>query len=180
MRETLKSLSERVRRLEAETQIRTVLSDYMYICDHLDCETDLEKLGDLFTKDAIWGGHGDRYADDFGTHKGRQAIVDWLSGFCTTPAHFAMNAHYLSSERIEVGAQGTAQGRWLMLQTPTFHDGQSLLMAAELNITFADEDGAWRMSLFQTQNIYTRKVDHWNQNTPVPSPRGPVLVKQKG
>ncbi|WP_195818688.1 nuclear transport factor 2 family protein [Roseobacter sp. MH60115] len=165
-----KSLSTRVARLEAERQIRAALSEYMYICDRLDWDTDLAALGALFTKDAVWRGRGDRYARDFGERKGRKAIVDWLGTFCTDPPHFAMNAHFLSSERIDVADDKTARGRWLMLQTPTFHDGQSLLMAAELHVTFAHEDDAWRISVFETTNLYTRAVGDWAQNAQVPAP----------
>ncbi len=160
----------RLDRLEAESACRKCLSDYMDICDRLDATTDLSALGACFTTDAIWGGAGDRYARDFGAHHGRQAIMDWMAGFCTTPPHFAMNAHFLSSEAITHGADGAITGRWLMLQTPTFHDGQSFLMAARLEIDFRFEAGAWRMDRFSTRNLYARPVGDWNQPVAVPQP----------
>ncbi|GAA4217511.1 nuclear transport factor 2 family protein [Sagittula sp. NFXS13] len=159
----------RLDRLEAESACRRCLSDYMDICDRLDGDTDLGALGALFTTDAVWGGAGDRYAKDFGSHKGRDAIVAWLGAFCTTPPHFAMNAHFLSSEAITHTNTGLT-GRWLMLQTPTFHDGQSFLMAARLEIDFAHEDGAWRMDRFSTRNLYARPVGDWNAPIQIPAP----------
>lgn len=162
----------RLERLEAESACRRCLSDYMDICDRLDASTDLDALGALFTRDAVWGGAGDRYAKDFGAHRGRQAIIDWLGRFCTEVPHFAMNAHFLSSEAITHGGDGTVTGRWLMLQTPTFHDGQSFLMAARLEIDFAQEDGAWRMHRFSTRNLYARPVGDWNAPVQIPAPAG--------
>ncbi|MBY5973656.1 nuclear transport factor 2 family protein [Pseudooceanicola marinus] len=160
----------RLDRLEAESACRRCLSDYMDICDRLDADTDLDALGALFTEEAVWGGAGDRYAKDFGAHHGRAAIIGWLGQFCTTPPHFAMNAHFLSSEAITHGDDGTVTGRWLMLQTPTFHDGQSFLMAARLEIDFAYEAGAWRMHRFSTRNLYARPVGDWNAPAQIPAP----------
>ncbi len=166
----LTEILTRLDRLEAESACRKCLSDYMDICDRLDGTTDLGALGALFTTDAVWGGAGDRYARDFGAHDGRKAITDWLGNFCTTPPHFAMNAHFLSSEAITHGTDGIVTGRWLMLQTPTFNDGSSFLMAARLEIDFACEDGAWRMHRFSTRNLYARPVGDLNAPAQIPSP----------
>jgi hypothetical protein len=170
------TIIERLKKLEAESACRKCLSDYMDICDRLDADTDLEALGALFTKDAVWGGAGDRYAKDFGAHHGRAAIAGWLGTFCTTPPHFAMNAHFLSSEAITHTEDGLT-GRWLMLQTPTFHDGQSFLMAARLEIDFLFEDGAWRMHRFSTRNLYARKAIDWNEAVQIPSPTAPKAAE---
>lgn len=165
----LADLHARLTRLEAESACRACLSDYMDICDRLDGSTDLQALGALFTSEAVWGGQGDRYARDFGQHQGRAAIVAWLARFCSTPPHFAMNAHFLSSEAITHTDEGVT-GRWIMLQTPTFHDGQSFAMAARLVIDFLEEDGAWRMHRFSTRNLYARPVGDWNQPAQIPAP----------
>nr|WP_226898569.1 nuclear transport factor 2 family protein [Mangrovicoccus algicola] len=162
-------LRARLDRLEAEAACRRCLSDYMDICDRLDGATDLAALGALFTRDAVWGGAGDRYARDFGRHRGRDAIAAWLGSFCTDPPHFAMNAHFLSSEAMTHQAEGVS-GRWLMLQTPTFHDGQSFVMAARLEIDFRFEEGAWRMHRFSTRNLYARPVSAWNAPVDIPAP----------
>jgi hypothetical protein len=165
----LADLLARLTRLEGEAACRKCLSDYMDICDRLDGDTDLAVLGALFTRGAVWGGQGDRYAKDFGQHQGREAITTWLGSFCTTPPHFAMNAHFLSSEAITHTGEGIT-GRWLMLQTPTFHDGQSFVMAARLEIDFTFEEGAWRMHRFSTRNLYARPVSPWNQPAQIPAP----------
>ena len=163
-------LDRRLRRLEAESAIRACLTTYMDLCDHLDPHTDLAALGSLFTPDCVWEGRGSRYGKTFGRHEGRAAIVAYLGSYCE-PQHFAANAHFLSSERIAVAEDGaTATGHWMMLQTPTFHDGSSFLMAARLDIDFRLDDGEWRMARFGTTNLYARPVGAWNQPTPIPSP----------
>lgn len=174
----LTAILSRLGALEAEAACRRCLSDYMDICDRLDADTDLTALGALFTTDAIWSGAGDRYEADFGAHRGRQAIMDWMAGFCTTPPHFAMNAHFLTAEALTHNDDGTKTGRWIMLQTPTFHDGQSFVMAARLVITFAHQDSAWRMHRFTTRNLYARPVSDWNQpvQIPAPTPSAPVAA----
>ncbi|WP_376870685.1 nuclear transport factor 2 family protein [Albirhodobacter sp. R86504] len=171
----LADILARLTRLEAESACRKCLSDYMDICDRLDADTDLDALKALFTTDAVWGGAGDRYAQDFGQHHGNAAIIAWLGQFCTTPPHFAMNAHFLSSEAITHTSGGPpgggVSGRWLMLQTPTFQDGQSFVMAARLEVDFEFENGAWRIHRFSTRNLYARPISDWNQPTQIPAPR---------
>ena len=166
----LADILARLDRLEAESAIRACLSDYMDLCDRLDADTDLDALGALFTEGAVWGGAGDRYERDFGQHHGRAAIVAMLGRFCTTPPHFAVNAHFLSSEAIAWDGE-TPTGRWLMLQTPSFHDGQSFVMAARLTIRFARQAGRWRMADFRTSNLYARPVAPWNQPAAIPQPQ---------
>lgn len=169
----LADIRARLDRLEAEAACRRCLSDYMDICDRLDGDTDLEALGRLFTRDAVWGGAGERYKADFGAHEGREAIASWLGSFCTTPPHFVMNAHFLSSEAFRASPEGLS-GRWVMLQTPTFADGQSFVMAARISVDFKREDGAWRMHRFVTRNLYARPVGEWNQPAQIPAPMAAV------
>ena len=169
----LAGLAARIGRLEAESAVRRCLADYMDLCDRLDGATDLSALGALFTREAVWEGGGPRYDEAFGRHRGREAIVAWLRSFCTQPPHFAMNAHFLTSETVEVSSGERAHGRWLMLQTPQFHDGRCFLMAARLDIDFALEEGAWRMARFRTTNLYARAIAHWNEDITIPAPPGP-------
>ncbi|MBT9386494.1 nuclear transport factor 2 family protein [Pseudooceanicola sp. CBS1P-1] len=175
MTDALAPILARLERLEAEAEIRRCLSDYMDICDRLTAASDLDALGALFTRGAVWGGAGDRYAKDFGAHHGRRAIIDWLGRFCTTPPHFASNAHFLTSEALRWDADA-CEGRWIMLQTPSFHDGQSFVMAARLTIRFEKEEGRWRMAVFQTENLYARPVGAWNQPVQIPQPPATALT----
>jgi hypothetical protein len=170
---TIWRLAARVIRLEAEREIRAVMMRYMTLCDHLDADTPMDELGALFTRDASWAGTGARYGAAFGGHQGRAAIVEMLDQYRGPVPHFAMNAHFLGSEVIEV-ADEKATGRWMMLQTSTYADGRSDLRSARLDVSFAVEDGRWRIARFETENLFSRPVDRWDDpaEVPVPDKRG--------
>ncbi|HEX3064667.1 MAG TPA: nuclear transport factor 2 family protein, partial [Dongiaceae bacterium] len=143
------SADQRLARLEAESAVRGVITRYMALCDALGPDTPMEELGALFTQEAVWAGKGQRYGAAFGEHRGRAAIVAMLGSYRGPPAHFAMNAHFLTSELIEI-AGTVAGGQWMMLQTSTYADGRSDLRSARLNVGFAVENGRWRIARFET------------------------------
>ena len=169
----LHALQQRLQQLEhqqaSQQGIRRCINRYMDLCDRLDARTPLDELGDLFTVDACWEGKGARYANSFGGHQGRDAIVAMLAKYCVEPAHFALNVHYLTSELIQVEGND-ASGSWNMLQVSTFSDGRSHLNSARLTVRFRCDDGVWRMCHFQTENLFSRPVDHWNSDARLPVP----------
>ena len=162
-------LTARLDALESQVAIRTVMADYMALCDRLDATTDMQRLGDLFTSDAVWIGTGPRYAAAFGGHRGRAAIVAMLDAY-RTPPHFAFNAHYLTSERITVHGD-TGKCRWMMLQTATYSNGTSDLRSARLEVDFVCKHTRWRIARFATENLFSRPIDRWDDpaTTPVPA-----------
>lgn len=159
----------RLRDLEAASAIRAVMARYMELCDTLGPDTPMDELGALFTRDAVWTGMGAKYAGAFGSHEGRAAIVAMLGSYRGPPPHFAMNAHFLCSETIAIEGVA-ARGSWMMLQTSTYADGRSDLRAARLAVRFALEEAAWRISRFETENLFSRPVDLWDDPAPVPTP----------
>jgi len=166
----LARLSARLDTLEAESAVRRVMAQYFRICDRLGPETDLEALGELFTRDAVWQGKG-RYQAAFGGYRGRAAIVEMIAGYCAPVPHFRMTGHFFSAEAIEVGGEGnSATGRWMMLQCSTYHDDSADLRSATLTVEFAREDGCWRIADFRTENIFSRRVDHWSDAETIPVP----------
>jgi ketosteroid isomerase-like protein len=170
---TLPELQARLGRFEAEHAVRACMNRYMALCDALDAETPLEELAGLFTTDAVWEGKGARYADSFGGYRGRDAISAMFATYMKTPAHFALNVHFLTSELIEVSESG-ATGSWVMLQTSSFASGASHLNAARLTVRFAEQDGSWRMAHFQTENLFSRPVTGWNSEATLPVPEKPA------
>lgn len=154
--------------LEAEGAIRRVVARYFQICDHLGPDTPFGELGDLFTRDALWQGRG-RYEDAFGGYEGRDAIVAMIRSYCVPQPHFAMTAHFFSAESIAVSGD-SAIGKWMMLQTSTYTAGNADLRSAELTISFTRDDGKWRIADFRTANIFSRRVDHWNDTADIPVP----------
>ncbi|MBE7374299.1 nuclear transport factor 2 family protein [Pseudomonas lopnurensis] len=165
-------LEAQLARFQAEHAARTCMNRYMVLCDALDANTPLDELAELFTVDAVWEGKGAKYARSFGGYRGRAAIRAMFAGYMKTPAHFALNVHFLASELIEVDAGG-ATGNWVMLQSSTFADGGSHLNAARLTVRFVVEDGAWRMAHFQTENLFGRPVSAWNDDAELPVPGRP-------
>jgi hypothetical protein len=165
------TVEERLLRLETEHAVRACMNRYMALCDALDLHTPIDELAALFCHDALWTGKGARYADSFGAYHGRAAIKAMLASYMKEPAHFAMNAHFLTSELIAVAEDLTsATGSWLMLQTSTFQSGGAHLNAARLTVEFRPEEGNWRMARFETENIFSRPVDAWQDATPLPVP----------
>jgi hypothetical protein len=157
----LASLLGRLERLEAEAAIRNVMAQYMSFCDRLDESTPIDALADLFSRDAVWTGKGSRYQAAFGEHQGRVAIAQMLGKYRGPPPHFVLNAHFLTSGQID--ATGTpAVGKWMMLQTSTYANGTSDLRCARLTVQFTIEDNRWRICRFETENVFVRPIDRWN------------------
>ncbi|MDR6957868.1 ketosteroid isomerase-like protein [Pseudomonas brassicacearum] len=166
---TIEALERRLRRFEIESSVRACMNRYMVLCDALDAQTPLDELAALFTREALWEGKGAKYAKSFGGYRGRESIAAMFAGYMKSPAHFALNVHFLTSELIEV-QDHTAMGHWVMLQTSTFNSGASHLNAARLTVRFAQEDGQWRMAHFQTENLFSRPVQAWNSDADLPVP----------
>lgn len=166
----INALQKRVAALEAESAIRAVVARYMEICDDLGPDAPMKELGQLFSKDAVWVGSGKAYKKAFGGHKGRDAIVAFLDTYRTPKPHFASNVNFLTSESLNVRGE-RATGSWVMLQTPSFAVGESFILAARLQLNFKFEDGAWRISQFQTTNLFGRPIEGgWHSSAPIPVP----------
>ncbi|PXW99369.1 SnoaL-like protein [Sphaerotilus hippei] len=175
----LQQLEARLQTLEAEQAIRACVNRYMALCDRLDARTPLDELLSLFTEDAVWSGRGSRYGSSFGRHEGRAAIGTMLARYMGTPAHFALNVHFLCSELIHVDSPYSADAHWVMLQTSTFADGRSHLNAAQLRLRMVhDLDGQWRIARFETENLFSRPVDHWQSDTALPVPAATAIPPQ--
>jgi ketosteroid isomerase-like protein len=164
------ALLARLDRLEAESAIRAVVTRYFTLCDRLDADTPMDELGELFAKDAVWAGRGTRYAASFGEKRGRAAIIAMIDTYRGEVPHFAINAHFLSSETILVEGDA-ATGGWMMLQMSTYADGTSDLRSARLTVCFTrGKDDHWRIARFETENIFSRPVDRWDDPAPTPVP----------
>ena len=158
-----------VARLRGEQAVRKVVTRYFRLCDTLGPSTSMEELGGCFTREAAWEGRG-LYRAAFGRHQGREAIVAMLARYAVPHPHFAMNAHFLTSEDIAVDRDGGATGRWTMLQASTYHNGRSDLRSAALTIRCAVEEGEWRIAHFVTEALFARAVDHWSDAEPISTP----------
>lgn len=164
-------LQRDVRALQAEGEIRRVVARYMEICDDLGPDAPMDELGQLFCTEAVWEGKGKRYENAFGGHIGRAAIVAFLNTYAAPAPHFASNVHFVTTEHLTVD-DDTAVGSWVMLQTPSFSNGESFVLAARLTLSFQVEDGAWRIARFKTTNLFGRPIDGgWHSKAPIPTPQ---------
>jgi hypothetical protein len=168
----LDALAKRVAALETESACRGVIARYFEICDRLGPDTPFDELGSLFTREATWQGKG-RYKEAFGGYAGREAIVAMIATYCASPPHFAMTGHFFSAEAIET-AGDTATGKWMMLQCSTYADGTSDLRSAALSVGFAREEQRWRIARFESENIFSRRVDRWSDEATIPVPALPA------
>jgi hypothetical protein len=164
-------LRSRIDNLESQAAIRALMTEYLRLCDRLDASTPMDELAGLFAPDAVWVGAGARYGAAFGGHHGRSAIVAMLDAY-RTPPHFAFNAHFLTSETIAVTGNA-ARGRWMMLQTSTYSSGASDLRSAKLTVDFTRTQALWQISRFETENLFSRTIDRWDDSSPVPTPQPP-------
>jgi ketosteroid isomerase-like protein len=170
-KETVKSLSIRLKKLEDEKRVSACMNRYMYLCDELDEGADLDELMDLFTEDAVWEGKGRRYAGTFGRHEGKGAIRAMFAKYTQPPSHFDLNVHFLTSELVEV-INDSASASWVLLQTSSFTTGKSQLSSARLRVTFRCEKGLWHIQTFQTESLFNRPVaTPWDQPTELPLPK---------
>ena len=166
----LTKILSRLEQLEAHNAIRNCLNRYMEICDDLNPDTNLDELMALFDAECIWEGIGEKYAKSFGRYDSWQAIYDMFKAYTQKESHFVMNAHFVSSEQIEVQQQ-YATATWLMLQTSTFRDERSHLNGAKLRVSFKQQaDESWKIKHFQTENLFSRPVNHWNSDAELPVP----------
>ncbi len=166
----LQPLLKRLEQLEAEQQVRFCMNRYMRLCDTLDEKTDLDELLGLFTDDAIWEGIGALYSQRLGRHEGAAAIRDMFAKYTQPPAHFLFNLHVLGNELITVNGSA-ATGSWVLLQPSDFVDGRSHITSARITATFRCDKGVWKMSHFQTENLFSRAMlKPWSEaaNLPVP------------
>lgn len=167
----LEQLRQRVHALEAAKEVSACLHEYMQLCDYLNEGFDLDPLMALFIEDAIWEGKGTRYAATFGRREGREAIRAMFDKYTRPPAHFALNVHFLTSEKVEVRSESEAEGTWVLLQTATFADGRSQLGSALLNVQFRREGGRWKIAHFCTTSRFNRPVQTpWDNPQPLPVP----------
>jgi hypothetical protein len=173
MNASIETLQLRLQALEDEKRVRQCMNQYMQLCDILDAGFELDQLMVLFTEDAIWEGKGSRYAETFGSYKGRDAIQDMFAKYTKPPAHFALNVHFLANELIHVDGD-SAQGSWVLLQPSYFSSGKSQLSCARISAGFKRSESdseQWQMSHFQTENLFSRPMDDpWDHSAPLPVP----------
>ncbi|MEA5155289.1 nuclear transport factor 2 family protein [Raineyella sp.] len=131
------TLETRLARLEAIAAATSCLTRYLDLCDVPGPLTDLDRIGALFTPDAIWEGLGPEYAGTYGRAEGREAVQALVGSYLPPADHFVRNAHLLGTGQVDPVGRERAEGRWLMQQLSLHPDGRAELRCARLRISFA-------------------------------------------
>ena len=122
---------QQVQRLIDIEDIKILKRRYAAACDD---DYNIEKLGVLFTEDAVWDGA------EYGGATTRQGIKDFFS---TTPDFVKFAIHYVINPIIEVDGD-TATGQWMLWQPMVMHDGdQAMVLTARYDEQYVRQNGQW-------------------------------------
>ena len=125
------SFEQQVQRLIDIEDIKILKRKYAAACDD---NYNVEKLGVLFTEDAVWDGA------EYGGATTRQGIKDFFS---TTPDFVKFALHYVINPIIEVDGD-TATGQWLLWQPMVMHEGdQAMVLTARYDEQYVRQGGQW-------------------------------------
>ncbi|MDR6100928.1 ketosteroid isomerase-like protein [Agrobacterium larrymoorei] len=174
--EQIASLTRKVDALQAEADIRRIVSRYMFLCDVPMPEPDAEGgkridlILELFSDDAQWEGVGAYYDNQFGKKQGKAALRQHFEGFfAPREPQMILNCHYLTCEHIAVNGDG-AEGTWVHFQPWIFSDGTSLLRSSRLYNAFKRENDVWKMSRYRTENVFVAPLPkEWWDSIPAES-----------
>lgn len=139
-------------RLESIEEIKKLKHTYMNYCD-LGYKP--EKLGPLFTEDAVWT------SEIFGLHQGRAAIEKFFAG---VSSQIVFAAHLALNGIIEVDGD-KATGKWRLLMPCTLEeDGQkvSRWMLGDYDEAYERHNGEWFFSKVDVfMNFNTNALEGW-------------------
>jgi len=148
----LQVLSDRV---EIERLVRT----YADICDE---SYDPERLGALFTDDAVWEASSESGTSDFGVYRGRPAIEEF---FGSVSGQIVFAHHIVVSPEIDVVEPGVlATGRWNTLVWMRLHDdelgeeGESKLISSVYHHRYRRTDEGWRIAHLHVHTRFDLRV----------------------
>lgn len=184
-KDRIEALETRIECLEAEAEIRRLQARYMFLCDTPNPEFGamndadrIDRIMELYTRDAKWEGVGEYYDGQFGCADGWNAIKAHFQNFWSkeNDPKLILNCHYLTSEQIRVAPDAkTGEGNWVHMQPWLFSDGKALLRSSRLYNKFRKcEDGVWRFTQNRTENVFIAPLPStWTSNYPSQS----VLMK---
>ena len=130
------NLEERIQALEDIQALKDLKARYAAVCDD---KYNPEEAAKLFTEDAVWDG-----GEDFGVHKGKQAIKDFFKG---VSENLVFAVHYFMQPLIEVNKSGdTAKGKWYLWQAATLADGTAIWISGLEFDEYRKVDGEWLIS----------------------------------
>jgi hypothetical protein len=134
-------LEGRILRLEAESEIKALMAEYLYLVDR---EPDPDRIAALFTVDGVWEPRGN-LAVDQSPARGRDGVREL---FAAVPEGMPFLAHYITNASVTVDPDAErAHGRWHAFELMTLKEPSvQMVQLAWYENDFAREDGRWRIS----------------------------------
>jgi ketosteroid isomerase-like protein len=133
--------------LKDRAEIERLVRTYADICDE---DYDPERLGQLFTEDAVWAASSESGTSDFGVYEGRDAIKEFFAG---VSAQIVFAHHIVMSPEIDVDVPGeSATGRWNTMvwmslrDDPLGRDGESKLISSVYRHRYRHTQDGWRIA----------------------------------
>jgi ketosteroid isomerase-like protein len=127
--------------------IERLVRTYADICDE---NYDPERLGELFTEDAVWGASSESGTSDWGVYEGRQAIKEFFGG---VSSQIVYAHHIVMSPEIDILEPGAAaKGRWntivlMRLVEDQYGDSsEAKVLSAVYTHQYRCEQGTWRIA----------------------------------
>jgi hypothetical protein len=133
--------------LRDKAEIEFLVRRYADICDE---DYDPAKLVHLYTEDATWSSSSEGGTSEFGTHVGRDAIMEFFGG---VSGQVVFAHHIVMSPEIEILEPGKrARGRWNTLvfmnlfEDEYGRESERKLIAAVYHHEYRCGDDGWRIS----------------------------------
>jgi ketosteroid isomerase-like protein len=138
---TLEELEKRVQVLEDLEEIKKLKVRY---AKYADDNYNAEKLGELFTEDAVWAGKA------WGEFRGREAIKEYFDG---ASKNIIFACHRIVAPDITVEGN-KAYGTWYGMTTGILHNGKGFWSSCLYTDEYARIDGKWLMSSVEMSHFY--------------------------
>jgi ketosteroid isomerase-like protein len=133
----LKSIAERVRRLEDLEGIKDLHARYAEVCDD---GYDAQGIAQLFTEDCVWDG-----GETLGRVEGIEALREFFAG---AGKRFTFAVHFMMAPRTSIATNGdSATGSWYLLEPCTIaEDGreEAFWVAAVYDAEYRKDSDGWR------------------------------------
>ena len=138
---TLEELEKRVQALEDLEEIKKLKVRYAKYCDD---NFDVEKRGELFTEDAVWG------SEAWGMFRGRKAIKEHFAGL---HKHMIFSCHRIVAPDITVEGD-KAYGTWYGMNTGILSNGKGFWSSCLYTDEYKKVNGRWFMSKVKLSYFY--------------------------
>ncbi len=138
---TLEKLAKRVQALEDLEEIKKLKVRY---AKYIDDNFNIEKLGELFTEDAVWG------SEEWGMFRGREVIKKYFAG---VPKHMVFSCHRIVAPDITVEGD-QAHGTWYGMTTGILSNGKGFWSSCLYTDEYKKVAGKWLMSSVKLSYFY--------------------------